>query len=533
MRTLKVILIVLNLCSLNIVTAGGIDTDSASIKLALTSEPPNLDSSRSTDTVSSLILQMTHERLVEMDKRGQIIPGVAETWSREGLEVTFRLRKNAMWADGVPVTAHDFVYAMRRLVDPVTAANGSTFFAYIIENALDILAGNMPPEKLGVYAVSDHTLKIKLSMPAPYYLSVFSFIAYGPLRQDFVEAQKGRYAADAKNSLSNGPYILENWTHASNLVLKKNPKYWNAEKIQLNEINFGYITSDTRSLLNLYKSNELAALRLNEEILKDALEYGLRVQKSPTNCLSWIMLNLAEGRLTSNLKLRKAIRLAIDRDVYTNIIVGLPGTRKVDTVFTQRMLGVYGSFQKEYPAPAIDYDLVRARHLLSEAKKELGVDKLPPLIMLINETRQIEAEFVQSQLINALGIELRIDKQTFKQSLVKMRGGDFDIARAGFCGGALRDPVFFAGIFQSGSSFNDMGFNNQEYDDLMEITHKTDNQVTRMSAFDRMQHILFNEVPIIPTIESSWVYIQDSQLKGLYRYPVTNFSRGRLIGLSP
>jgi len=525
MRTLKVILIILNLCSFEFVVASGIDLESASITLALTSEPPNLDSSKSTDTVSSLILRMTHERLVEMDRRGKIIPGVAERWSRDGLEVTFWLRKEAQWADGVPLTAHDFVYAMQRLVDPVTAASGSTFFAYIIENALEILSGNLPPEKLGVRAVGDHVLKIKLSMPAPYYLSVFSSVNFGPLRQDFVESQKGRYAADAKNSLANGPYLIDSWTHASSLKLKKNPRYWNTEKVGLNEINFGYITSDTRSLLNLYKSKELASLRLSEEILKDALEYGLRVQKAPTNCLSWII-----DRVTSNLKIRQAIRFAIDRDAYTNVIVGLPGTRKIDTVFTRRMQGVNGSFQKEYPAPEIGYDLSRARQLIAEAKQELGVDKLPPLIMLINETRQIEAEFVQSQLINALGIELRIDKQTFKQSLVKMRGGDFDIARAGFCGGAMRDPVFFAGIFQSQSSFNDMNFNNPEYDSLMALTHGTDDQIIRMRAFDRMQHILFTEIPIIPTIESSWVYIQDPQLKGLNRYPVTDFSGARLIG---
>ncbi|MBL4682848.1 MAG: hypothetical protein JKY88_19320 [Pseudomonadales bacterium] len=326
------------------------------------------------------------------------------------------------------------------------------------------------------------------------------------------------------------PIYLHSWIHASSLKLKKNSRYWNAEKVGLNEVNFGYITSDTRSLLNLYKTKELASLRLNEEILKDALEYGLRVQKAPTNCLSWIMFNLAEDRVTSNLKIRQAIRFAIDRDAYTNVIVGLPGTRKIDTVFTRRMQGVNGPFQKEYPTPEIGYDLSRARQLIAEAKQELGVEKLPPLIMLINETRQIEAEFVQSQLINALGIELRIDKQTFKQSLVKMRGGDFDIARAGFCGGALRDPVFFAGIFHSQSSFNDMNFNNPEYDSLMALTHGTDDQIIRMRAFDKMQHILFTDIPIIPTIESSWVYVQDRQLKGLNRYPVTDFSRARLIG---
>ncbi|MFT7687925.1 MAG: oligopeptide transport system substrate-binding protein, partial [Candidatus Azotimanducaceae bacterium] len=435
MQILKMLLFFLILFPFSFVMSDGIDSEKSQITLSLTSEPPNLDSSLSTDTVSNLILRMTNERLVEMDKRGKIIPGVAESWTKEGLEVTFFLREDAKWSDGVPVTAHDFVYAIRRLVDPLTAADGSTFFAYIIDNALEILAGEKPPEELGVHAVNDRVLKVRLSKPTPYYLTVFTFVPYGPLRESFVRAQNGRFAADAKNTLSNGPYILDSWIHAASLSLKKNPNYWNAQEINLNRIDFGYITSDTRSLLNLYKSNELASLRLNEDILKDTLEYGLRVQKAPTNCLSWIMLNMKDDRPTSNLKLREAIRLAVDRDVYTNTIVGLPGTSTVDSVFTRRMRGVNSSFQTEYPAPEIEFNIEKAQKLLAEAKAELGIDKFPPLIMLINETRQIEAEFVQSQLINALGLEIRVDKQTFKQSLVKMRSGEFDIARQGFCGG--------------------------------------------------------------------------------------------------
>ena len=104
--------------------------------------------------------------------------------------------------------------------------------------------------------------------------------------------------------------------------------------------------------------------------------------------------------------------------------------------------------------------------------------------------------------------------------------------RQGFCGGPLRDPVFFAGIFQSESSFNDMRFKNKEYDRLMDLTHSTENQLVRMQAFDKMQRIIYEEVPIIPTIESSWVYVQDRRLKGVNRYPVVNFSRINLIGSS-
>ena len=513
----------------SLANAKGINSQARSVTLSLQVEPPTLDSSVVTDTTSGLILTLTNEGLVSLGKRGEIVPGMAERWEQDGLDVTFYLRE-AQWSDGQPVTAQDFEYAFKRLVDPTTGGAGSTFFAYILENGEAILRGEKPTEALGANAISDRIFKIRLSRPAPYFLTILTNPQWRPLRQDFVAAQLGRYGADAANLLSNGPFILTNWTHSASLKLVRNPTYWNKADIHLNQIDFGYITSDTRSLLNLYKSNELAALRLNEDILKDTLSSGLRVQKAPTNCLSWIMLNMQPDRLTSHKKIRQAIRYAIDRDRYGNTIVGLPGTRIINSIFTSRMQGVSGSFQSEFPAPEIEYNLEKGRALIAEAKAELGVEKLPPIVMLINETRQIEAEFVQSQLMNGLGLDVRVDKQTFKQSLVKFRSGDFDLARSGFCGGALNDPVFFAGIFTSQSAYNDMSFYHERYDELMKITHYSADQAERMAAFNEMQDILFEEIPIIPTIESSWVYVQDQRLRGLKRFPNIDFAHARLIG---
>lgn len=512
--------------------AKSVDAEKASITLALQSEPPNLDSSVSTDTTSNLILSLTNEGLVSLGRLGEIIPGTAERWEQDGLEVTFYLR-DTVWSDGKPVTAHDFEYAFKRLVNPATGGGGSTFFAYILENGEAILQGKKPVSSLGAKALDDHTFKIRLSRPAPYFLTILTGSPWLPLRKDFVEAQQGRYGADAENLLSNGPFVMTSWIHSSSLTLKRNPAYWDHDKVHLNKIDFGYITSNTRTLLNLYKSGELAALRLNEEILKDTLSSRIRVQKAPTNCLNWIMLNMQPGRLTSNKKIRQAIRYALDRETYGNTIVGLPGTRVVSSIFTSRMKGVNGSFQKEFPGPEIEYNLDKGRALIAEVKAEMGVEKLPPIVMLINESRQIEAEFVQSQLINGLGLDVRIDKQTFKQSLAKSHKGDFDIARSGFCGGTLLDPVFFAGIFDSNSPFNEMAFNHPRYNELMNVTHFSADQSIRMKAFDEMQYILYDEVPIIPTFESSWVYVQDRSLKGMKRYPNTDFSHARIIGQTP
>lgn len=514
------------------VLSKAIDESKNSITLALGTEPPNIDSNLSTDVTSAQILSLTNEGLVRTNKRGKTVPGMAERWTQDGLKLTFYLRQT-QWSDGSPVTAHDFSYAFKRLVDPNTGAGGSTFFAYMIKNGSDILKGEKQPNELGVRAIDNATFEITLSRPTPYALTVLGNVNYQPLSQRFVEKHADSYAADAGKILSNGPFILTSWKHSSSLTLKANPNYWDRDNVHLSEINFGYITTDTRSLLNLYQSDQLAALRLNEDILQDTITSGARIRTAPTNCLSWIMMNMDESKVTSNLKLRQAIRLAIDRETYVNKIVGLPGSRKVDSVFTKRMQSTTGSFQAEFPATPIVQNIPKARALLEEAKLELGLTELPSLVMLANESRQIEAEFVQSQLINNLGLDVKVDKQTFKQSLVKFRQGDFDLARSGFCSGALQDPVFFAGIFTSDSPFNDMQFNNPEYDRLMQLTHDTENQQARMQAFSQMQDILYEQVPVIPTLESAWVYVQSHRLKGVSRYPVTTLSRGRIIAESP
>jgi len=504
----------------------GVDIENDSITVSLATEPPNLDSSLSEDTTSGFILGLVNEGLVRVGKRAEILPGVAESWELGANQAIFHLRKNARWANGEIIKAGDFVYSWRRLVDPKTAASGSTFFAYVLQNAEAILAGAMPPTSLGVEAIDDFTLKVKLSRPVPYLLTVLSGTPYYPLSERFVNAQEGRFGADAENMLSNGPFVLDAWVHNSTIRLSRNPEYWDKDNIQLKSIDVGYITSDLRSLLNVYKSKELAVLRLNESILSDAADSGFRIHRAATNCLAWLVMNMRPGKVTSNLKIRQAIRLAFDRDRYVNNIVGLPGTRKIDSVFTRRVKGVNGSFQREYPAPEIKFNIKRARELLEEARVEMGVEKIPPIVLLANETRQIEAEFIQAQLGSALGLDVKVDKQTFKQAIAKMHAGDFDIARAAFCGGSLTDPVFFAGIFVSQGTFNDAKYNNPKYDELMALTHSSANPTIRMDAFGQLQQLLYEDVPIIPTHESAYVYLEDDRVKGLMRYPVVDFSRG-------
>jgi len=508
--------------------AKGVDFEANSITLGLATEPPSLDSTMSEDTSSGFLLGMLQTGLFNLDRRGKVVPSIAERWEINGLEATFWLNKNAIWQDGKPVTAHDFSYAWHRLVDPKTGAGGSTFFAYIFKNGKDILAGKKPLSSLGVQVIDDYTITITLSDPIPYLPTVLAGTAFLPLRQDFVEAQKGRYAADSENFLSNGPFVISSWVHSASIKLVKNERYYKADSIHLSALDFDYITPDQRALLNLYQSKDIAHVYLTAETMKAALSNRIKIRKSQTNCVAWLQINLSESRPTANLKLRRAIRMAIDRDAYANSIVALPGTRILNSFYSYSTKGVNSGFYDEYPQPVIKYDIPAAKLLLEEAKKELGVTKIPPLIILTSETRLLQAEFVQAQLANALGIEMRIDVQTFKQFLAKSDKSEYDIMGDGYCGGAMRDPVFFSGIFESTNQWNKFGYNSEAYDALLDVSRSSSNQQVRMDAFGKMQQLIFQDVVIIPTHQFSTVYAQDDRVKGLRINPNADFSRGKL-----
>lgn len=340
MRLLTTLVLATSLLSSLPAIAAGVDLENNSITFSLRQEPPNLDSSRSEDTTSSKVLRLTNEGLVGVNKRGQIIPLVAKSWDIEVMQITFHLRNNAKWSNGDTITAHDFVYSWRRLVNPKTGARGSTLFAHLIQNGEEIMSGQLPPEELGVQAVDDFTFRVALSQPASYFIYIASGPAYFPHHQRFVEAQADRYAADAQNLLSNGAYMIDTWTHGASINFSRNPHYWNQKDAGLDAMNVGYITADTRSLLNLYKSSEISELELEEDILKEAIKNNLRIRKSARNCVAWIWLNMREDRPTSDRRIREAIRLALDRDSYVNKIVALPGTERIDSPFTRQLRGV-------------------------------------------------------------------------------------------------------------------------------------------------------------------------------------------------
>ncbi len=501
-----------------------VDFDSQSITIALAQEPPQLNSMKATDQVSVLVLGHVMEGLTRYDRRGNIIPGVAEKWELTDEVATFWLRKDALWSDGVPVTAHDFVFAWRNALDPKTASEYS-FILYPIRNAEAINKGELPATELGVTAIDDHTLRVDLERPTGYFVKLTAFTTYYPVRQDFFETQGELYASEWDAMVYNGPFKITEWVHSASLRMMKNPAYWDKDKIILNVIDAEYITSDTRAKLNLFVDDKISYTVLDGETYKDALRQRLRIRSFTTGSVFYMSFNHREGRLTSNANLRKAIRSVFDPEEFVNKVLATPGNLPGRSTFPVWLKGVEGRFRDEYPPPVFDVDVNQGRRYLAKAREELGVDKIPSLVLLVGDspTAAKQAEYMQGLLKSKLGLDIKIDTQTFKQRLAKMTSGDFDMVNAGW-GPDFDDVMTFGDLFATWNLNNRGRYSNPEYDRQVRIAMNSSYPKTRMDAMGQLQRILLEDAGVLPQYEQGVIYLLHPKLRGVTR---------RVVGTDP
>ena len=500
------------------------------LRLALSEEPPQLDSTRATDQVSVFVLGHVMEGLTRYGDGGGIVPGVAERWELGERMATFHLRRDARWSDGAPVTARDFVFAWRTAVDPKTASEYA-FILFPVRNAEAIAAGRLPPSTLGVRATGDWTLEVELEKPTGHFLGLTAFATYLPVREDFYRAHAGRYAADAEDLLSNGPFVLTRWVHGASLTFEKNPHYWDAASIALDRIEAPYMTQDPSTRYNLFKDGKIDMTGLDRDLLGLAQADRFRMKSFTTGSIFYMEFNHREGRATRNVHLRRAVRLVFDPVEYVSKVVGIAGNRPAWALVPHWVKGVERTFRKEYPVPVVRPDLDAARRELELAKAELG-GAIPALVYLTGDSpfTAREAEYLQYLLSSRLGIALKIDKQTFKQRLAKMTSGDFDIVAAGW-GPDYPDAMTFADLFASWNENNRGRWRSDRYDLLIRKAQGTADPKTRMDAMAEAERILLDDVGVLPTCEAASIYVHSARLSGVVRNvvgPDPDYTRARV-----
>jgi len=516
----------------NLTFASAVDAETQSASIALAQEPPQLNGMKATDQVSIQVLSHVMEGLTRYDRRGMLSPGVALRWEISDEKATFWLRDNARWSNGDPVTAHDFVFAWRTVVTPSTASEYA-FILYPIKHAEAINRGERPATDLGVRALDDFTLEVELERPTAYFLKLTAFVSYFPVQEAFYQSTQGAYAADADKLLYNGAFRISNWVHSASLTMLKNERYWDRDAIFLNKLDHAYITADTRARLNLYVDDEIAFTRIDGETYKDALANKLRIRNFVTGSVFFLEFNHRAGRVTDNLNLRRALLAAFDPEEFVNRVLQMPGNLPGRSLFPVWLQGVEGKFRDEFPASERTPNIDEAKAYLEAAKKELGLDKIPPLALLVSDspTATKQAEYLQGLYKSKLGLDIRIDVQTFKQRLAKMTAGEFDIVGAGW-GPDFDDIMTFGDLFASWNLNNRGRYSNANYDEAVRTTMNATDPAIRMQAMAAVQKIVEEDVVIVPLYEQGVIYLLHPKLRGVRRTVVggdPDFTYARVV----
>jgi oligopeptide transport system substrate-binding protein len=502
-------------------TLPAVDFATRTITTSIRDEPPNLDSTRMTDSYSIMILNHVVEGLLRYDRNNDLVAGVAERWDISTTGATFWLREDALWSDGRPVTAHDFVFAWRTAVDPATASQYA-FILYPVKNGEAINRGELPPADLAVRALDDRTLEVAFENPIAYFDKLVTAQTYMPVREDFYRSRQGRYAADAGDLLYNGPFRITRWVHGASLRMEKNPTYWDRDSVWLNVVDIAYMTRDAVARLNLFQDGRVVDVDyLPGEALDQVLQQRWPLHRYNDGSIWFLQVNHRAGYVTANYNFRRALQLANDPAELVYKVLKTPSYTVAESLFPSFIKGEQGLFRQEHPPPQVTTDVAAAREHLAAAKRELGLDEFPPLVLLVDDTPAAisHSEYLQEYLRRTLGLEIRIDRQNFRQRLAKQEDGEFDISLYGWSAD-YDDPLSFADLFASWNLNNHGEFHSAALDAQVRLAQRSLDPSVRFAAFGEIQRILIDEAAIIMAYERGVMYVQDQRLKGVVRRSV-------------
>ncbi len=491
-------------------------------------EIPTMDTSKSTDTLGSQILGNTMEGLYRLDKENKPIPAAAEssTKSEDGKKYTFKLRKDAKWSNGDPVTAKDFVFAWQRLLDPKTAAEYA-FIAFPIKNAEAVNKGEKAVTELGVKAVDDLTLEVELEQAVPYFLNLVAFPSYYPLNEKFVKEKGDKYGLESDTTVYNGPFVLTDWKHEQGWKLKKNDQYWDKKTVKLDEINYS-VVKEPATNVNLYDSGQIDFSLLTGEFVdkyrNNKEEYG--VYNEPSTF--FIRLNQKRGGQDTPLKskkLREAIALSIDKKNLTNVILN-DGSKPADYLVPKGLAaGADGKDFQETFKNGIKPDAKKAAAAWEEAKKELGKDQVT-IEFLNYDTGNAKkvGEYVKDQIEkNLKGVTVNIKLQPFKQKLKLESDQDYDISYGGWSPD-YADPMTYLDMFESKHSHNQMSFSDQKYDEIIKKAggELMSDAKKRWEELGKAEKLLLEEdVALVPLYQSARSYVMKPHVKGVVKHNIS------------
>ena len=482
--------------------------------LNIVTEPSSIDPQITTDIPGGTVDELILEGLLRKDKTGKSVAGIAQKWekSKDGLVWTFHLRDGVKWSNGDPVTANDFKAGWIRGLNPDTAGSNASML-FVIKNGEKYNAKKVSENEVGIKVIDDKTLQVTLESPTPYFDDLVTFKSFMPLNQKFYNEVKDKYFTEAKYTISNGPYTLEKWTHDSELKFKKNPNYWDAGNVKIDNVELKIIATD--SAVNAFKNKEVDVTAVTFEQAKEFAGKPELV-KANDGGIYYLLFNTKEN-VFKNAKVRRAITMAINKEELVNKV--LEGSEKLTKTFTPSGIGLNG-VSKDFPAEvATDqpkFNVAEAKKLLAEGLKEEGLSELPRFEILFNDTgsRKAIAEYIQESLRNNLGANVELDKVSGKERIERTKKRDYQISLQNWTGDFL-DPITYLDLFDSTNANNRGDFKNVKYDELTKIVKSSADPKVRVPAMIQMEKLISEEQPITILFQKQKLYLVNPKVKNL------------------
>lgn len=498
----------------------------AVLRIGNGAEPQDLDPQTMSAYTDQNIAIALFEGLVAIDEAtSQPVPAVAESWttSPDGLTWTFRLRADARWSNGDPVTAQDFVTSFQRILSPALGAEYA-YMLYPVKNAEAYNTGKLAVAdftQVGLAAPDARTLVITLAAPVPHLLSIAAQPMWFPVHPATILRfgkldQRGTAWTRPGNIVGNGAFTLKTWEPNKQIVVEKNPLYWDAAANRLDAVVFfpnDDIATDERNFragqvditydimpekIPAYRKNNPAALRIDPLLETFFLRFNTR--HPPLD----------------NAKVRSALARAINRDAIARI---LHGSRTPARCYTPPNTGGYTC------ATAIPDDFAAARRLLAEAGYP-GGKGFPTLDIQMNNdgVNRTVLEAIQEMWRRELGITVTITNKEYRVYLDAQRAIDYEISRSRWVGD-FNDPITFLDMFVTNGGQNQTHWSNAEYDRLIAEAARTPGQPQRFELYQRAEKILLDEAPIAPVFFGTRSYLISPRVKnwvpsllGIHRY---------------
>ena len=483
-----------------------------------------MDPSLNTDVIGAQNLNNTMEGLYRF-KGKNIKPELATNLAKptnNGLTYTFKLRPNAKWSNGDPITASDFVYSWRRTVDPKTKSTYSYIFEGIT-NAKDISAGKKPVNSLGIKALNKHTLQVDLEKPVPYFNTLLTSPTFFPQNKKVITKWGKKYGTNSQALVSNGPFKLVKWNSPDNSWTEvKNDKYWDAKDVKVQKLQY-QVVKDASTALNLYQANKLDRVLLTGDSakqMKNAKDY--KIQKESTTF--YVAPNIKKVALFNNTKIRQALSMSVNRQQLTKKVLGDGKVASLST-FPAKMTfnpETKVDFAKETQASAVatnSYNPTKAKQLWQEGLSETNNKGKKFSFTLLGDDSDVakkQAEFLQNQFEKLPGLKINVTNVPFKSRLARAKSGDFDLLVTGWSAD-FPDPITFLTLFNTDSSNNDGKWSNTEYDNLVNksLNEDANNPMARWQDMKAAQNLSNREVPAIPLYQNGEAWLTKSRVKNL------------------